>query len=348
MRSRRRPAGCCGRWSAGRRAARPRRRWSGTPTGRCRRSPHRGSARPAPRGSPARSGRGRAQTRGSARSPAGLPRRSGACRQTPRWSCQQCSSNPPCAVPFIGCDDHPDPGEPPSPDAGDSSAAHRRGRRASMTGVATALLRRDGLLAALDRSSLRKVTVISAPPGSGKTSLLRAWSDRASKDRRVAFVSVARDQQDAQEFWLAVLEAIRRTDAVADFRPPVAAPEFDGDVIVDTVVSELAEATGVVVLVIDDLHELSSADALSQLEHLLSSLPERAHVVLSSRRDPPIKLHQLRLAGEVAELRASDLRFSANETRELLAASGINLSDAGVAALYERTEGWVAGLRLGV
>jgi LuxR family transcriptional regulator, maltose regulon positive regulatory protein len=217
-----------------------------------------------------------------------------------------------------------------------------------MTGVATGLLRRDDLLAALDRSSLRKVTVISAPPGSGKTSLLRAWSDRANEDRRVAFVSVPRDQQDAQQFWLAVLEAIRRTDAIADPRPPAAAPDFDGDVIVDTVVSELAKASEAVVLVIDDLHELSSADALSQLEHLLSSLPESAHVVLSSRRDPPIKLHQLRLAGEVAELRASDLRFSVRETRELLTESGIKLSDAGAAALYERTEGWAAGLRLAV
>jgi LuxR family maltose regulon positive regulatory protein len=217
-----------------------------------------------------------------------------------------------------------------------------------MTGVAAGLLRRDDLLAALDRASLRKVTVISAPPGSGKTSLLRAWSDRANKDRRVAFVSVPRDQQAAQQFWLAVLEAIRRTDAVADPRPSAAAPDFDGDVVVDTVVSELAKAPGAVVLVIDDLHELSSADALSQLERLLGALPESAHLVLSSRRDPPIKLHQLRLAGEVAELRASDLRFSVRETRELLTESGIDLSDAGAAALYERTEGWAAGLRLAV
>ncbi len=71
-------------------------------------------------------------------------------------------------------------------------------------------------------------------------------------------------------------------------------------------------------------------------------------MVLSSRRDPPIRLHQLRLADEVAEIRAGDLRFTESETRELLAASGISLSDAGAAALYQRTEGWAAGLRLAV
>ena len=227
------------------------------------------------------------------------------------------------------------------------AAPHSR-RASAGVSRAAGLLRRDDLLAALDRATLRKVTVISAPPGSGKTSLLRAWSERASKDRRVAFVSVPRDQQDAQQFWLAVLDAIRQTDAIADPRRQAATPDFDGDVMVDTVVSELAKAPEVVVLVIDDLHELSSADALSQLEHLLSVLPKSAHVVLSSRRDPPIRLHQLRLADEVAELRAGDLRFTASETRELLAASEISLSDSGAAALYERTEGWAAGLRLAV
>src|SRR5260370_23587157 len=92
--------------------------------------------------------------------------------------------------------------------------------RPASTGVSRSagLLRRDDLLAALDRASLRKVTVISAPPGSGKTSLLRVWSDLASNDRRVAFVTVPRDQQDAQEFWLPVLNSIRQTDSIADSR----------------------------------------------------------------------------------------------------------------------------------
>src|SRR2546428_9203005 len=214
--------------------------------------------------------------------------------------------------------------------------------------AARGLLDREDLLQRLDSAVTKRVTVISAPPGSGKTSLLRAWSDRASKDRRVAFLSVPRGEQDAQQFWLAVLDVIRQTRPIGESRSQAAAPVFDGDVIVDEVVSELAKAAGVVVLVIDDLHELSSADALSQLEHLLSVLPKSARVVLSSRRDPPIRLHHLRLAGEVAELRASDLRFTASETRELLAASEISLSDSGAAVLYERTEGWAAGLRLAV
>jgi len=202
------------------------------------------------------------------------------------------------------------------------------------------LLDREELLQRLDRAVTKRVTIISAPPGSGKTSLLRAWTDRSSKLRSVAFVSVDRDQRDAQRFWWAVLNAIRgSTDSIG---------ALDADQLVERIVTEVAEQVGPLVLVIDDLHELSSAEALAQLEHLLAILPSSAHVVLSSRRDPPIRLHQLRLAGEVAEIRAVDLRFTETEARELLAVSGVTLSAGATAALYERTEGWAAGLRLAV
>jgi LuxR family maltose regulon positive regulatory protein len=214
--------------------------------------------------------------------------------------------------------------------------------------VARGLLDREDLLQRLDRAVTKRVTVISAPPGSGKTSLLRAWSDRSSQDRRVAFVSVPRDQQDAQQFWLAVLDAIHRSSATADSRTRTTLLGLDGDAMVDTIVSELAEQAKVVVLIIDDVHELTSSAALTQLEHFLAILPSSARMVLSSRRDPSIRLHQLRLADEVAEIRAGDLRFTERETRELLAGSGITLSDSGAAALYQRTEGWAAGLRLAV
>jgi LuxR family maltose regulon positive regulatory protein len=215
--------------------------------------------------------------------------------------------------------------------------------------VARGLLDRENLLQMLDRAVTKRVTVIAAPPGSGKTSLLRAWADRSTDLRRVAFVSVARDQQNAQQFWCAVLDAIRSPARSIDPETqPAATAALDDDKVVDRVLSQIAEQVEPVVLIIDDLHELRSADALTQLEHLLAILPSSTRVVLSSRRDPPIRLHQLRLADEFAEIRAGDLMFTERETRDLLAASEVRLSDAGVAALYQRTEGWAAGLRLAV
>jgi LuxR family maltose regulon positive regulatory protein len=145
------------------------------------------------------------------------------------------------------------------------------------------------------------------------------------------------------------LDALRSRAASVDReRQPAASAGVDGNELADMVRSQLAEVLEPVVLIVDDLHELRSAEALSQLEALLATLPTSARVVLSSRRDPPIRLHQLRLAGEVVEMRAGDLRFTESETGELLAASGISLSDGGAAALYRRTEGWAAGLRLAV
>jgi LuxR family maltose regulon positive regulatory protein len=228
-----------------------------------------------------------------------------------------------------------------------------RGRREqtffSDASVAGSLLDRGDLLQMLDRAVTKRVTVISAPAGSGKTSLLRAWADHSTNPHRVAFVSVDRDQEDAHRFWGAVLIAIRRLGRPIE--PETQSAEtaaLDGDELVDAVLAEASKQVEPVVLIIDDLHELRSADALTQLEHLLATLPSSVHVILSSRRDPPIRLHQLRLANEIAEIRAADLRFTERETLELLATSEISLSDAAAAALYERTEGWAAGLRLAV
>jgi LuxR family transcriptional regulator, maltose regulon positive regulatory protein len=209
------------------------------------------------------------------------------------------------------------------------------------------LIDRAELLAALDRAAASKVTIISAPAGSGKTSLLRAWADRPGQPHRLALVQVQRDQHDAQQFWLALLDAVRHALATAGrAEPPAAAPDFNAPAMVDRVLSELADARDGITLVIDDLHELHSPEAPAQLTRLLTNLPPHVHAVLATRRDLPLRLHRLRLAGELAEIRAADLRFSERETRELLDASGITLSVAGAALLYQRTEGWAAGLRL--
>ena len=190
------------------------------------------------------------------------------------------------------------------------------------------------------------MTIISAPAGSGKTSLLRAWADRPGQPHRLAVMQVQRDQRDAQQFWLTLLSAVRQASAASRAEPPVATPDFNERAMVDRVLSELADQRGRLILIIDDLHELISPDALAQLTRLLTNLPGDVHAVLATRRDLPLRLHQLRLAGELAEIRAADLRFSERETRELLEASGIALSDAGAVLLHQRTEGWAAGLRL--
>ncbi len=206
------------------------------------------------------------------------------------------------------------------------------------------LIQRGELLASLDRAAEAKVTLISAPAGGGKTSLLRAWADGPGQSYRLAVVQVQRDQQDSQQFWLAVLSAIRQ--APGEGEQLAATPEFNQAAIADRVRSELAEYHDRTYLIIDDLHELTSAEALTQLTRLLEKLPPHVHAILATRRDLPLRLHKLRLAGDLAEIRAVDLRFTECETRELLKASGIALSEAGAAKLHQRTEGWAAGLRL--
>ena len=213
--------------------------------------------------------------------------------------------------------------------------------------AAPRLIRRGELLTAFDRAAEAKVTLISAPAGSGKTSLLRAWADGPGQRYRLAVVQVQRDQQDAQQFWLAVLSAIRQASGTSGEGEQLAAtPDFNEAGIADRVLSELAGHHDRTFLIIDDLHELTSPEALTQLTRLLERLPRHVHAILATRRDLPLRLHKLRLAGELAEIRAAELRFTQCETREFLEASGIALSEAGAAKLHEHTEGWAAGLRL--
>ena len=204
-----------------------------------------------------------------------------------------------------------------------------------------------GLFERLSTGSPAGVTLVSAPAGSGKTVLLRSWIDEAGLADHVAWVTVERGERDPQRFWLAVVEKLRTAvgaDAFVEKLTP--APEFDGAAVVERLISELGSLEDPVLLVLDDLQELQSSEALSQLELLLDRRPRLLQVVLATRRDPQLGLHRLRLAGELTEVRAADLRFTLDETRELLAASGIALSEDAVGMLHGRTEGWAAGLRL--
>ena len=192
-----------------------------------------------------------------------------------------------------------------------------------------------------------RVTVVSAPPGSGKTVLLRSWISAAGLAERVAWVPVEREEGDPQRFWLSVLGALRQTaPGSAVVRPLTAAPELDGWAIVERLLKDLAPLADRLWLVIDDVHALRSADALAQLELLVMRAPPELRFVLSTRHDLRLGLHRLRLEGELTEIRAADLRFTLAEAGELFGATGVRLSEAALALLVERTEGWAAGLRL--
>ena len=189
--------------------------------------------------------------------------------------------------------------------------------------------------------------VVSAPAGSGKTVLLRSWTSQAGLTRRTARVAAGRDDRDPQRFWLSVLDALRGTSpGEALVREVTAAPDLDGWAIVERLLADLAPLDEPLWLVVDDVHELGSADVLSQLELLLMRAPPSLRFVLASRHDVRLGLHRLRLEGELAEIRADDLRFTLGEARELFAVSGVEPPEPVLVALHERTEGWAAGLRL--
>ena len=204
---------------------------------------------------------------------------------------------------------------------------------------------RPGLFRRL--TDAQRVTQVSASPGSGKTVLLRSWIAQSGLAGRVAWVQVP-PQCDTQRFWISVTGALRDTAAGTGLvRALTAAPDLDGWTVVERLLEDLAAIEERVWLVIDDVHELLSADALRQLELLIMRAPPALRFVLVTRHDLRLGLHRLRVAGELTEIRAADLEFTRPEARALLdAATGAAMPDTAVALLHDRTEGWAAGLRL--
>jgi LuxR family maltose regulon positive regulatory protein len=206
------------------------------------------------------------------------------------------------------------------------------------------LIRRPALFERLAQA--RRVTIVSGPAGSGKTSLLRSWLAEAGLEARAAWTSVRRDERDGQRFWESVLDALA---GIGDHEPVASLAEARAprsDAVAERLLRTLQPVDEPAVLVIDDLQELKSADGLASLERMLAHLPAHPRVVLLTRVNPSLGLHRLRLEGALTELRPADLRFTLEETRELLAASGIALPDEDAAVLHDRAEGWAAGLRL--
>jgi LuxR family maltose regulon positive regulatory protein len=204
---------------------------------------------------------------------------------------------------------------------------------------------RPALLERLGTSA--RVTLVSAPAGSGKTVLLRSWIRDSCLTAHAAWVSAGRQERDSQRFWLSVLGALRATDPGSGLVQEVsAAPGLDGWALVERLLHDLAALEERLWLVIDDVHELGSSEALRQLELLVMRAPPELRFVLATRHDVRLGLHHLRLEGGLSEIRAADLRFSLAEAAELLATAGVELPVLALLKLHDRTEGWAAGLRL--
>jgi LuxR family transcriptional regulator, maltose regulon positive regulatory protein len=220
-----------------------------------------------------------------------------------------------------------------------------RGQAGAATAVSGGIVCRTGLFQRLDRAA--RVVEVAAPAGSGKTVLLRSWIGEAGLSDRTAWVTARPEERDPQWFWISVADALRGTAPGSTLvRPVTAAPGLDGWAIVEGLLKDLAALEDRIWLVIDDVHELRSAETRLQLELLLMRAPTELRFVLATRHDLGLGLHRLRLEGELTEIRAADLRFTLDEARALLEAAGMELSEPTLAALHERTEGWAAGLRL--
>ncbi len=225
--------------------------------------------------------------------------------------------------------------------------------RVSPPRMPTRTVPRPRLQAMLSDGLRGPVTLISAGPGAGKTVLAArlAAGDGLSGDglpARVAWLTLDDTDDDLRTFWSDVLTALRQAHALPrknrlyDLTPGARFGPDD----VDTVRTGLAELPVPVALVLDDLQQIRSSRVLDSLNRLLSRPPPPLRLVLVTRSDPGLRLHRLRLAGALTEIRAEDLMFDPPEAARLLAEHGLDCSAAQRDTLLARTEGWAAGLRL--
>jgi len=215
------------------------------------------------------------------------------------------------------------------------------------------LVPRTRLTDRLDEELGRRLVLVCAPAGSGKTVLLAEWAGRGR--RPVAWLSLDAGDNDPARFWRHAVAALDGLcpgigGRVGPLLGPPAPPSFEP--LVTALINELTARpeAGEVLLVLDDYHVIGAEPVHASVGFLLEHLPPELRLVLASRADPPLALARLRARGQLAELRAAELRFTPEEAAALLqhmmAGPGVVLPDADVAVLAERTEGWAAGLQL--
>jgi len=204
-----------------------------------------------------------------------------------------------------------------------------------------------------DQRRGRALTLVSAPAGFGKSTLLSAWIEQRTRPDpkfRVAWISLDEGDSDPSRFLLYLAAALHGVepscgaDAMAALQSPQ--PPSAESILTD-LINEIDGIAGDILLVLDDYHAVHSSPVDDELAFLLEHLPAHLRLVISTREDPDLPLARLRARAELTELRADDLRFSPDEAADFLGrVMGLQLTMEDVAALESRTEGWIAGLQL--
>ena len=206
---------------------------------------------------------------------------------------------------------------------------------------------RDRLLERLRSGSDRSLTLVACPAGFGKTTLLAAWREAEAGRKPVAWLTLDEGDNDPVVLWSHAIEALRRASpAVASAVPAHTVVTPVVDVVLPRLVNEL-DSLGEITLILDDFHRLSSVPARQSITWFVEHAPPGVQLVLASRTEPTLPVAALRAHGELIELRAGDLRFTAGEADAFLNGRlGLGLTPDDVEALVGRTEGWPAGLYL--
>jgi LuxR family maltose regulon positive regulatory protein len=212
---------------------------------------------------------------------------------------------------------------------------------------------RRRLMERLDEGFHRKLTLISAPAGFGKTTLLSNWADPRGKAPplpRVGWLSLDESDNDPARFLAYLVAAVQAAEVCLD-RDLAAAVQsstpLSPETTLTTLINQINAAGDPLVFILDDYHLITAGPIHEALAFLLEHLPNNMHLVIATRADPPLPLARLRAQGQLTELRQADLRFTPEEAATFLnSIMGLALSPNDVAALEARTEGWIAGLQL--
>lgn len=207
---------------------------------------------------------------------------------------------------------------------------------------------RPALSDMLSSGTNKPITLVSAGPGAGKTLTVAAWARSGESAAPVGWLSLDASDNDLRSFWTNVILALVASGGVPTDSPlrDIAPTNQFGAAEVLELRCRLAELPRPVILVLDDFQEIVDDRILASFGELVDHLPATLRLALLTRADPTLRLHRLRVDGNLAEIRTGQLAFDDTETRELFATHGITLTVDQAATLRARTEGWAAGVRL--